>query len=320
MDPRKLLYLATVIEQGSLAKAAKHLAVSQPALSKSMDRLESSLGVKLFDRGPTGITPTTFGVALYSHARMIREEMDLAETRMHRVEENSTRVVTFGALPSLASSVVPLALSRWREGNPTVVARVVEKVQVELLLGLIRGDFDFIIGQTEFYDFSEGLKQRVLFRDRLQVFARPKHPIFRVAAPSWADLVQFPWICPMIGTKQRTLLEKILVSEGLALPQQLIECGSVDFTKSLVTASDHLAMLPAHSVTLDVNESRLMPVAISVPALSRDIAVIFRESSPLVSVSRELIAHIEAIGLDLSREDSRGPPNKSAASGPLHRA
>ena len=64
MDPRKLLYLATVIEQGSLAKAAKHLAVSQPALSKSMDRLESELGIKLLNRAPTGITPTTAGELL----------------------------------------------------------------------------------------------------------------------------------------------------------------------------------------------------------------------------------------------------------------
>jgi LysR family transcriptional regulator of gallate degradation len=303
MDPRKLLYLATVIEQGSLAKAAKHLAVSQPALSKSMDRLEATLGVKLLDRGPSGITPTSLGEVLYSHARLIREEIDLAETRIQRVEHDSARVVTFGALPSLASSVVPLALARWRKRNPTVAARVVEKVQVELLLGLVRGELDFIVAQTECYDFIDGLKQRVLFRDRLRIFAHPKHPIFRVAAFSWADLVGFPWVCPMVGTRQRTVLEKILVSEGLALPQQLIECGSVDFTKSLVAASDHLAMLPAHSVTSDVSEGRLKPLAFTVPALSRDIGVVFRERSPLASVSRELITHVEAIGTDLSRKD-----------------
>ena len=102
MDPRKLLYLATIIEQGSLAKAAKHLAISQPALSKSMDRLESELGIKLLERGPMGITPTTFGEILYSHARLIREEMDLAETRFQKVQKGHSRVVTFGTLPSLA--------------------------------------------------------------------------------------------------------------------------------------------------------------------------------------------------------------------------
>jgi len=46
MDSRKLLYLATVVEQGSLNKAAKRLDVSQPALSKAMDRLENGLGLR----------------------------------------------------------------------------------------------------------------------------------------------------------------------------------------------------------------------------------------------------------------------------------
>jgi LysR family transcriptional regulator of gallate degradation len=314
MDPQKLLYLATVIEQGSLAKAAKHLLVSQPALSKSMDRLEGGLGVKLLERGPTGITPTTFGELLYSHARLIREEMDLAETRIQKVEKGQAPLVTFGTLPSLASSVVPLAVSRWRERHPRVLLRVVEKIQVELLLGLLRGEFHFIVAQTEFYDYLEGLKQRVLFRDRLCVFARQKHRLFQLAELSWADLAQFPWVCPMVGGRQRTVLEKLLASEGVDLPQQLIECGSIDFTKALVAASDHLAMLPAHSVTSEVSEGTLKALAITVPALSRDIAVIFRERSPLNSVSRELIKDIEAVGTDLSSRsgDLAGPKIRAA--------
>jgi len=304
MDSRKLLYLATIIEQGSLAKAARHLSISQPALSKSMDRLESGLRVKLLERGPTGIVPTAFGELLYSHAILIREEMGLAETRIHKADKGGARVITFGTLPSLASSVVPLAVSRWRERHPRVLLRVVEKLQVELLLGLLRGQFDFVVGQTEFYDFLDGLKQRVLFRDRLRVFARPKHRLFRLAKLTWADLAQFPWVCPMVGGRQRTVLEKLLAAEGVNLTQQLIECGSIDFTKSLVAASNHSAMLPAHSVTSDVSEGTIKALTITVPALSRDIAVIFRERSPLDNVGRELVTHIEAIGTDLSRERS----------------
>ena len=307
MDSRKLVYLATVIEQGSLSKAAKHLAVSQPALSKSMDRLETGLGVKLLERGPAGISPTSFGELLYSHARLIREEIDLAETRIRKVENGRSRVVTFGTLPSLASSVVPTAVSRWGKRHPRVTLRVVEKVQVELLLGLLRGDFDFIIGQTEFYDILEGLKQRVLFRDRLCVFARPTHPLFRSAQLSWADLAKYPWVCPMVGGRQRTILETLLSSKGIDLPRQLIECGSIDFTKSLVAASDHLAMLPAHSVPLDLSEGKIKALDITVPALRRDIAVIFRARSPLDSVTRDLAAKIGAIGADLSRNSKNAP-------------
>src|SRR5437660_5845148 len=229
MDPRKLLYFATVVEQGSLAKAAKKLSISQPALSKSMDRLETELGMKLLSRGRAGIAPTSVGELIYSHARLIKDEMHLAEKRLH-AQGGPAQVLTIGTLPSLASSVIPLATSRWKERHPRVLLRVSERVQVELLLDLLRGEFDFIIGQTEYYDISlEGLKQRVLFRDRLCVFARPQHPLLRLPQPSCADLAQFPWVCPMVGGPQRTVLEKVLSSEGVPLPEQLIECGSVDF-------------------------------------------------------------------------------------------
>ena len=298
MDSRKLLYLATVVEQGSLNKAAKRLDVSQPALSKAMDRLENGLGVKLLDRGPNGITATAFGELLCSHARLIKEELEFAETRIQNAGKRRARVMTVGTLPSLAASVVPLAVSRWRERHPRVLLRVVEKVQVELLFGLLRGDFDFVIAQTEFYNILDGLRQRVIFRDRLRVFARPKHRLFRVAEPTWADLAQFPWVCPMVGGRQRTVLEKLLASEGIDLPQQMIECGSIDFTKALVAASDHLAMLPEHAAMSDLGESTLKPLAITVPALSRDIAVIFRERSALDASSRDLIRQIETVGAD----------------------
>jgi LysR family transcriptional regulator of gallate degradation len=305
MDPRKLLYFATVVEQGSLAKAAKQLSVSQPALSKSMARLESELGMKLLTRGPSGITTTLVGEFIYSHARLIKDEIEVAEKSLRG--HKRPRLLTVGTLPSLASSVVPLAVSRWRAENTGVLLRVVERIQVDLLLGLLRSEFDFIIGQTEYYDISlEGLKQRVLFRDRLCVFARPAHPLFASDQLSWADLARFPWVCPMVAGPQRTVLEKILASESVALPGQLIESGSIDFTKSLVAASDHLAMLPAHSVMTDVREGTLKPLPITVPTLRRDIAVIFRERSPLDGISRDLITHIQALGTDLSREDAQG--------------
>jgi DNA-binding transcriptional LysR family regulator len=305
MDSRKLLYLAAVVEHGSLNKAAKHLAVSQPALSKAMDRLEGGLGVKLLERGPNGITATAYGELLCSHARLIREELEFAETRIQNAGKRRGRVMTVGTLPSLAASVVPLAVSRWRERHPRIVLRVMEKVQVELLFGLLRGDFDFAIAQTEFFNLLDGLKQRVIFRDRLRVFARPKHRLFQVTEPTWADLAKFPWVCPMVGGRQRTVLEKLLASEGIDLPQQMIECGSIDFTKALVAASDHLAMLPEHAIMSDLGEGTLKPLAITVPALSRDIAVIFRERSALDASGRDLVRQIETVGADLSRERSQ---------------
>jgi DNA-binding transcriptional LysR family regulator len=300
MDPRKLLYFATIIDQGSLAKAARLLEVSQPALSKSMDRLEAELGMKLLERGPSGIAPTPAGDLVYTHARLMRDEIGLAQARL-KGDPGDAGVVTVGTLPSLASSVLPLAVERWRKDNPGVLLRVVEKVQVELLLALLRAELDFLIGQTEFFNIHlDGLKQRVLFRDRLCAFARADHPLFQQPELDWADLARYPWVCPMVGWPQRTVLEKLMASEGVELSRQMIECGSMDFTKTLVGASDHLALLPAHCVTPVSQGPTLRPLPIAVSALKRDIAVVFRERQPLSPASHDLITHIQAMGTTLS--------------------
>jgi DNA-binding transcriptional LysR family regulator len=304
MDPRKLVYLAAIIENGSLAKAAKHLAVSQPALSKSMDRLESELGMKLLERGPAGIVPTTFGELIYSHARSIRDEMTMAETRIQGAKGQS-HVITVGTLPSLASNVIAHAVARWKAENPTVRLRVIEKVQVELLLGLLRCELDFIIGETQFFDlFLDGLKQRVLFRDRLCIFARPDHDIFGMEGLSWADLAQYPWVCPTVGWSHRTVFKELVASLGANPPQQMVECGSIDFTKSLIAASNHLALLPAHAVVDEVSRGMVRAVDFSAPAFKRAIALIFREQSPPDSVSQALVGHIENVGTEVSRANT----------------
>jgi DNA-binding transcriptional LysR family regulator len=301
MDPRKLLYLASVIENGSIKKAAKQLLISQPALSTSMDRLEHSLGGQLLERSPAGVTPTPLGELLYAHARLIRDEIELAEQRIRNSGERNESTIAFGTLPSLATCIVPKAVCQWRQTHQTTMLRVIEKIQLELLLSLIRGELDFIVAQTEYYGYLEGLKQRVLFRDRLYVIGRTRHPAFGLDAPSLADLAKFPWILQMVS-RQRTLLERLLASESVELPSQLTECGSVDCIKSLVADSDSLAMLPASAIGSDVREGRIKPFNIMVPLLNRDIAVLFRERSPLSDSSRELVAQIEAAGLDLGHE------------------
>lgn len=301
VDPRKLLYFAAIIEQGSLAKAAKQLAVSQPALSKSMNRLEGEFGVRLLERSTAGVTPTKPGELVYAHARLIRDEMNLARNCSERGEARAN-VVTIATLPSLASNIIPLSVARWSEAHPNVLLRVVEKVQIELLVGLQRGEFDFVVGQTEFFDMLfDGLKQRVLFRDRLSVFARVDHWLFRRDTVDWSEAAKCPWICPMVGWSQRTLLEKLMDAEGIRLPVNLVECGSIDFTRTLVRSSDHLAMLPIHAVAADVSSGFIKALPLDVSSLKRNIAVVFRENAPLTAVSQDLIRCIEETSLALAQ-------------------
>ena len=301
IDPKKLLYFASVIEHGSLNRAAKALAVSQPALSTSMDRLEAAMGMQLLDRGPMGIVPTSYGEILYCHARLIREEVELAKRDLLNAREGKVESIRFGSLPSMAGSIIPMALGRWRLLHPLGDLQVVENAQFDLLTGLLRRDFDFVIGFTEVFDMLDGLRQQVLFRDLLCVIARPGHPLHGTANLTWADLVQYPWISPT-SRRSHTVLEHVMSTMKVGPPQQITVCGSVSLLKSLVAGSDYLALLPAHAASAEIVDARLVALPFQDPVLHRNIAVFFREGYEMDQPRRDLVSCVKECGLELSRE------------------
>lgn len=295
MDPKKLLYFVTVVESGSFNKAAKKLEISQPALSTSMDRLEEGVGQRLLDRGPAGVSPTPLGEVLFAHARLIRDELALAEGRLKGVPSTTDGSLVFGTLPSLASHVIPKAVCEWRSEHPKDTLRIVEKIQLELLLSLMRGEVEFIIAQTECFGYFDGLMQRVLFRDKLHVIARPDHPAHAIKNVTWKDLATFPWIMQMIG-RQRTLFEKLLTANNVEWPEQLTECGSVNCIKALVASSDSLCMLPESAIRMDAQAGRIKAINITEPMLHRDIAVLYRERFPPSIAGRALLKRVAEAG------------------------
>ncbi|WP_063844302.1 LysR family transcriptional regulator [Rhizobium ecuadorense] len=306
IDPRKLLYLASIIESGSFKSAAKAMDVSQPALSTSMSRLEAELGMQILFRSPSGVAPTAIGEVLYFHARLIRDAIELAERALLNVQGEHPLSIRIGSLPSLASTVMPMALSRWREAHADRDLQVVEAPQIDLLIGLLRGEFDFVFGFTECYDLEDGLRQRVLFRDKLLVIARAEHPLASAKELNWETLVRYPWVAPT-ARRAHSILAAALKIAKLPPPERMTVCGSVTLLKSLVIDSDHLAVLPAHAVRQELADGRLCSLAISDAALDRNIAVFFRDGYHLDEQSRDLVKLVESVGQELCRRSDALP-------------
>ena len=296
LDSKKLFYFATIVESGSLKKAATQLSISQPALSMSMMRLEKAVGTKLLERSSTGVVPTEFGEVLCRHAQLIKEEMGFVEAQLKSSNKAGQRVTTIGVLPTLATMIVPHAVAVWKKKHPDILLRIIEAVGITLLSELQRGSFDFIVGQTEHYNLVDGLKQQVLFRDRLRIFANPGHQLFRKQEVTWGDVVKFPWVCPIVGGRQRTLLERIVASHGVQMPRQMVECGAIDFIRTLLSTTDYLAMLPEHAAALGASDRQVCALPIADRALRRDITAVFRERYPPDEVGRDLLLQIRAVG------------------------
>lgn len=295
IDPRKLLYLAAIIDHGSLKGAARAVKVTQPGLSRSIKRLETELGVKVFERNSKGVVPTVSGEILYCHARLIRDEIGLAERDLLNTWDDVPVAIRVGSLPSLASSIIPLALKRWELVNPDRELEVVESPQIDLLVGLLRREFDFVIGFTECYDLEDGLRQRVLFRDQLLVIARNGHPLCDEPQVDWSTLVSYPWVFPT-ARRSHAILDAALRAARVPPPENVTVCGSVTLVKSVVANSNCLAVLPEHAVQEDLAGGRLCSLLMDDAALHRNIAVFFREGYQLDRASRDLIAIVRSVG------------------------
>lgn len=302
LDPRKLLYFATIVEQGSLKRAAGVLGVTQPALTHSLARLELEAGHKLLERSVTGVTPTLLGTRIYAHAHQIRDELRKIEHHIQAEDIRDRSGIRFGALPSLSAYVIPTALARWRRNHPDLSLEVTQKVQIELLTALSTGELDFTIGVTDIYDRLDGLRQRVLFREQLFVVCNATHRLLNGPAPSWQELRLCRWIIPPAG-RHKTLLDKILEAEQLAPPPSTTFSASLSMLKSLVASGDDLALLPLHAVRDELADGRLAFLPVSSPLLTRNIALFLREGHDLRAEEVDFVSCTQMVGLELARDD-----------------
>ncbi|MCP2138507.1 LysR family pca operon transcriptional activator [Rhizobium sp. SLBN-94] len=301
VDPRKLIFFACAVENGSIKKAASVLNITQPSMSAALSRLEHEIGEKLLDRSSSGVIPTRFGDKVYAHARLIRDEVDLFEQLVADWKADRYAAVRMGALPSLAATIVPTALANWRIKYPREPLHVVEKVQIELLQALIKRDLDFAIGITDSYDLVGGLKQRVLFRDQLRVIARFDHELLSKPSLSWTDLAAYPWVCPPSG-HYRSLIEEMLVDMGHMPPDTITVSSSIAMLKSILLKSDSLALLASHAALTEIREGRMACLPLSAPRLKRNVALIVRDGYELDPQNRDLVESIRSAGLEICRE------------------
>jgi DNA-binding transcriptional LysR family regulator len=118
---RDLHILLAVVQQGSMAKAASELAISQPAVSKAIADVEHTLGLRLLERSRNGIEPTEYGRALVRHGVAIFDELKQGVRELEFLADPSAGEVRIGTTPPLAASFVSMVIDRLGRRFPRIV-------------------------------------------------------------------------------------------------------------------------------------------------------------------------------------------------------
>lgn len=145
MDLKSLEYFVRVAELGSITRAAEAVGIAQPALTRSLRRLEQSLGTALLVRLPRGVRLTSAGREYATRAAQIVRDLALARERLPQKEASGSTRVLLGTSPTLAHVLVPGIITRAHHDSPAIQLKVVEGFSVQLHEALSSGRLDIAV-------------------------------------------------------------------------------------------------------------------------------------------------------------------------------
>src|SRR6478752_7401354 len=182
---RHLQCFLAVAQHGSLQKAADVLAITQPAVSKTLKELEDLLAVRLFERGRRGAVTTREGEAFLRHAGASVSALREAVASVAQTRRQGNAVVAIGVLPTVAPWLLPQLLLR-QDAEATEDAHTSLRIHTganpELLARLRQRELDLVIGRFAEPAHMLGLSFEHLYADPLVLAVRPGHPLLAQAA------------------------------------------------------------------------------------------------------------------------------------------
>lgn len=161
MELRQLNYFVTIAEEQSFTRAAERLWVAQPGLSTQIRRLESELGVQLFERLPRGVALTDAGALFLERARKAVAAAELARATGDDVRAGLVGTLRLGTVAGAGWPLAGELLARFGGDHPKVELTVVESYAGTLLRDLHDGRLDAVLApsmfaSTELFRFGVG--------------------------------------------------------------------------------------------------------------------------------------------------------------------
>ncbi|MFB7634775.1 LysR substrate-binding domain-containing protein [Streptomyces sp. NPDC056149] len=301
---RHLVLAVAIEEHGSVLRAAEHLRLAQPAVTRSLRELEDILGVELFSRGPRGAAPTLFGAAFIEHARSVLAELRRAGERITGLADGEVGTVTVGTLIAGSNVLLPRAIAALKATRPGITVVVQEAPFDTQVPRLLDGEIDLILGRLNPIDDQPALRQLTLYREPVQLVARPDHPARSRPDLTLADLLQHPWVLPLRQTALRQELEEVFRDAGLPLPANRVECSSALTVRTLVRDTDMIAALPE---LVARTNGEVLPLPIPLEPVRRTVGVTLPDRRPLTPSARLMLDHLEEQAVELTGPQGEAP-------------
>jgi len=269
---RALECLVTIMDQGSLTKAAAVLHMSQPALSHQIAAIERELGTPVIERRPRGIRPTAAGLATAAEARVALAAADRAVIAGRRAAAGTGGRIRIACTEAMTAWVLVPVLRAWRHRFPDVELDLKEYTSADRMLEVLQGGgTDITVGPRPSRTDEH---TELLGREEIVVVASPGHRFADLDAVPLAELAAEPLVHYHPDNGFGVWLDQFAAGRGVVLPQPALRTGFPRTAAQLAAAGmgvtvvpfSALAPLPAATVrSLDPPELRDVIAMVAAP-------------------------------------------------------
>jgi DNA-binding transcriptional LysR family regulator len=295
---RDLHVLLAVAERGSMAKASAHLSNSHPVVSKTISDLESTLGVRLFDRNSRGVELTTYGQALLKCGVTVFDEMRQGLKQIEFLADPASGELRIGCPEITMAGLLPAIVERFSQLYPGIRLHVaLANTGALQFQGLRERNIELLIGRMPRPFVEDDLTAEVLFDEPFVAVAGVRSRWARRRQAQLDDLIGEPWVLPPYDSAPGSLILEIFRASKLQPPQSNVATLSVQLTVTLIASGRFVGLLPSSVALFNTGRIGLKILPIKLPAS--------RLAAGIITVKGRTLSPLAELFIERARETAK---------------
>ncbi|TFZ06133.1 LysR family transcriptional regulator [Ramlibacter henchirensis] len=281
-------YFLAVAQHGQLRRAADALGLSQPALTKALQRLEKELGFPLFVRSARGMALTPVAQQFRERTQALRNSLAEAIKEAADLHLGAMGVLRVGVSPLYAERLFVPAALQLHQQRPAARMRVMVNLNDALLAALRLGDLDLTLSALPRVP-PDDLEATPLMRDDLCMVVREHHPLLERRRLRLQDLEQAQWMLPGASVAGRRSVEGRLAQAGLPPPRVAVEVSNTAGSLTRLLAHSDLVSIMSETTLASPMGSGLVALPMADARFTRAIGALTRRDAALPPLAQRFL-------------------------------
>ncbi len=298
MELRDIEYFAVVAEHLNVRRASEVLDLSPPALSKSLRRLESSVGAKLVTRTPKGVELTTVGAALAAQVRRIRLTLEDVAREAADLSQGRAGHLRIAIGPTIPEQLPRLYAALLKDA-PELTLDIIVTDNDETVPLLRKGELDLVFNTLPTPPY-EGTVQEWLYDDDWVVCASADHPLFRRKRITVQDIGKERWALSNVNLMPQYPLPRFFQDNGLPPPKVAVQTRSLRLRLLIWSSTNLLGFNSKRVIQHAAPRFRLKEIPLKELTWRRPLGVIYRKDAYLSPSTRRFIEILKSSIMDMA--------------------